>query len=119
MSNPVKHWRDTKNLNQHLSQKGKLLVWTKIFTAPSGFEYQAPYFAGLVQLENGGKVPAQIIDCTDEELKIGLKVISVVRRSRKPQAADIIEYGIKFKPFEITRKSTGLSPAQGKPASKK
>jgi|CXWK01.1.fsa_nt_gi uncharacterized OB-fold protein len=99
MSSPVKHWRDTKKLNQNLSQKGKLLVWTKIFTAPSGFEYQAPYFAGIIELENGTKVPSQIIDCEESDLKIGLKVISVVRRSRKPQAADIIEYGIKFKPL--------------------
>jgi uncharacterized protein len=99
MNNPAKHWRDTKKLNQNLSLKGKLLVWTKIFTAPLGFEYQAPYFAGIVELENGEKVPTQIIDCTDEELRIGLKVVSVIRRLRKPQAADIIEYGIKFKPL--------------------
>lgn len=98
MNNPAKHWRDTKNLNQNLSQKGKLLVWTKIHTAPSGFEYQAPYFAGIVELDQGKKVPSQIIDCNEEDLKPGLKVISVVRRSRKPQAVDIIEYGIKFKP---------------------
>lgn len=98
MNSPVKHWRDTKKINKHLSQKGKLLVWTKIFTAPSGFEYQAPYFAGIVELENGKRVPSQIVDCTEEDLKPNLKVISIIRRSRKPQAADVIEYGIKFKP---------------------
>ena len=99
MNNPAKHWRDTKKLSHHLSQKGKLLVWTKIFTAPSGFEYQAPYFVGIVELDQGKKVPTQIVDCNEEDLKPGLKVISVIRRSRKPQAADIIEYGIKFKPL--------------------
>lgn len=99
MSNPVKHWRDTKKLNQNLSKKGKLLVWTKIFTAPSGFEYQAPYIAGIVELENGEKIPTQIVDCIEENLKPGLKVISVIRRSRKPHAGDIIDYGIKFKPL--------------------
>lgn len=99
MSNAVKHWRDTKKLNLSLSQRGKLLVWTKIHTAPSGFEYQAPYIAGIVELESGKKVPSQIIDCNEEDLKPGLKVISTVRRSRKPQAADVIEYGIKFKPL--------------------
>lgn len=104
MSNPIKHWRDTKKLSLKLSQKGKLLVWTKIFTAPSGFEYQAPYFAGIVELENGQRIPTQIVDCSDEDLKIGLKVISVIRRSRKPQAADVIDYGIKFKPARDGRK---------------
>lgn len=99
MSNPVKHWRDTKKLNFSLSQKGRLLVWTKIFTAPSGFEYQAPYFAGIVQLGNGKKIATQIVDCTDSDLKPGLKVISVIRRSSKPHAADVIDYGIKFKPL--------------------
>jgi|SRR3989344_5668088 len=99
MSSPVKHWRDTKKLHLNLSQKGKLLVWTKINTPPSGFEYQAPYIAGIVELENGKKVPSQIVDCSEKDLKIGLKVTAVVRRLRKPQAADVIEYGIKFKPI--------------------
>ncbi len=98
MSSPVKHWRDTKKLSSNLLKKGKLLVWTKINTPPSGFEYQAPYIAGIVELENGKRMPAQIVDCTETELKPNLKVISVIRRLRKPQAADIIEYGIKFKP---------------------
>lgn len=111
MTSPIKSWRETKKLHLYLGKKGRLLVWTQIFNAPSGFEYQTPYFVGIVEFDpstGSGRVrmPVQIVDCSKSDLKPNLAVQAVIRRTKKPQAADVIEYGVKVKPFDV---------AQGKP----
>lgn len=101
-------WRLHKKLHKYLGRKGKLLVWTKISVPPSGFEDFIPYLSGIVEFENGEKLPVQIVDCTDEDLKPNLKVISVIRRGKKVKPEEVIEYVVKVKPFDS---------AQGRPAS--
>lgn len=98
MTSPVKSWRETKKLHHYLGKKGRLLVWTQIFNAPLGFEYQAPYFVGIVDF-NGERLPVQVVDCDENQLKPNLPVLAVIRRTKKPQAADVIEYGVKVKPI--------------------
>lgn len=98
MNSPVVNWRKTKQLNKHLNKKGKLLVWTKIYAAPAGFEHEAPYFSGIVEFEDGQKSAVQIVDVKEEDLKVGLEVISVVRKIGSQSQESIIDYGIKMKP---------------------
>lgn len=98
MSNPVKNWRDTKKLHSYLGKTGKLLVWTQVSTPPTGFEYQAPYFVGIIQLESKEKMPVQIVDCSGQDLKPNLKVRLVVRRLKKPGPNDVIDYAVKAVP---------------------
>lgn len=98
MNNPVKNWRDSKKIKNLIGQSAKLIVWTKVTTAPSGFEYQSPYFVGLVETVDGKKHPVQIVDCQESDLKVGRKLKLVVRRTNKPQANDVINYGIKAVP---------------------
>lgn len=99
MTSPVKSWRDTKKLSHFLGKRGKLLVWTQIFNAPLGFEYQAPYFVGIVEFDGKIRMPVQIVDCREDELQPNMEVITVIRRTKKPQASDVIEYGVKVKPI--------------------
>ena len=62
-----------------LSGKGKLAAFTSIFIAPTamieaGYGRDKPYLAGVVELEEGVKISAQILglDATKpEEVKIG------------------------------------------------
>ena len=62
-----------------LSGKGKLLAFTLIYIAPSamkaaGYDRKNPYCAGIVQLDEGPKMSAQIlgVDITHpEQIKIG------------------------------------------------
>ena len=98
MSTPVTIWRTHKSLHNYLSKTGKLLVWTKIFVAPVGFEHQTPYIVGIVQL-NDGKMPLQIVDCEEESLRINQKVKIVIRKIGKAKSEDVIEYGLKAKPI--------------------
>ena len=98
MSSPVQIWRSHKKLSAYLNQIGKLLVWTKIYVAPTGFEHQTPYIVGIVQFEDGQKLPVQVVDCEENTLKVNQKVITVIRKIGKAKSEDVIEYGLKVKP---------------------
>lgn len=97
MNSPVQIWRQHKKLHTYLNKVGKLVVWTKILVAPSGFEHQVPYLVGIVQLDNGDRLPLQIVDCEEKDLKENLKVITVIRKTGKVKSEDVIEYGLKTK----------------------
>lgn len=96
--NPAQIWRQHKTLNAYLNKVGRLIVWTKIFVAPSGFEHQTPYLVGIIQFEDQ-KLPLQIVDCNEEGLKINQKVKVVIRKIGKAKSEDVIEYGLKVKPI--------------------
>ncbi len=98
MSTPASIWRQHKTLHSYLNKVGKLLVWTKIFVAPSGFEHQTPYIVGIVRFENGEKMPLQIVSADEKALKVNMKVTVVIRKIGKAQSEDVIEYGLKAKP---------------------
>ena len=51
---------------------GKLLTYTIIHIAPTQFQSMAPYAMGIIQLENGSKLPG-MIKCVDlAQIKIGM-----------------------------------------------
>ena len=52
--------------------KGRLLTYTVIHIAPPQFQALAPYAVGIVQLENGLRLPGMIQGVTPEKLKVGL-----------------------------------------------
>jgi uncharacterized OB-fold protein len=54
--------------------KGKLLTYTVIHVAPAQFQTLAPYAVGIVQLQNGLKVPGMIQDIKPEKLKVGVEL---------------------------------------------
>jgi uncharacterized OB-fold protein len=55
-----------------LPTKGKLLTYTVIHVAPSQFQAMAPYAVGIIQLENGLKIPGMIKDAKMEQIKVGM-----------------------------------------------
>ena len=57
-----------------LPQKGKLLTYTVIHVAPTQFQGMAPYAVGIVQLENGVKMPGMIRGVAPEQIKIGMQL---------------------------------------------
>ena len=101
MSNPAEVWRNHKKLKTYLNKKGKLLVWTKISVPPMGFEDTVPYFSGIVKFENGEKLPVQIVDCEEKDLKPNLKIVTVIRKGKKVKPEEVIEYVVKVKPAPI------------------
>ncbi len=98
MNSPVTIWRDHKKLHNYLNKVGRLLAWTKILVPPLGFEHEAPYLVGIVEFSDE-KLPLQIVDCEEKDLKVNQKVITVIRKIGKAKSEDVIEYGVKVKPI--------------------
>lgn len=99
MNSPVQVWRNHKNLRNYLGKKAKLIAWTTIYVAPAGFEHQTPYTVGIAEFENKERMPVQIVDCKEEDLKLNQKVMVVIRKIGKVRSDEVIEYGIKVKPI--------------------
>lgn len=98
MNNLVTNWRLAKNIHTKVGKIGKVITWTKVYVAPSGFEADVPYYAGIVEFKNGERSAFQFVDF-DNEPTIGQIVITVVRRIGRIKPQEVIQYGIKVKPY--------------------
>ena len=81
-----------------LPQNGRLLSWTRISQVPEGYEEFAPLYVGLIELEDGNKVIAKLVDVV-EEPKEGQEVEAVLRRVRVDGQSGLIEYALCFRPL--------------------
>lgn len=99
MISPIKIWRRQKEIRKILGRKGKIVVWTKIYTPGSDFKKYAPYPVVLVELESKEKIYGQLVDYKDPDLKTGGEVISILRKVRSSTDEGVIAYGVKFKPL--------------------
>ena len=99
MQSPVKIWRNQKKITTLLGKTGRIISWTIVRTPPAQFMDQAPYGVVLVELEDGMRLTAQLVDWQPKQLKIGQRVTTVVRRVTQPNADGVIPYGIKVKPI--------------------
>jgi uncharacterized protein len=88
----------TEFKKMNLSGKGTLLTHTVIRTAPAGFEDLAPYAVGIVEMEEGCRLLAQITDCDPTELKTGDKMVTKFRRINEDGKTGMIMYAYKFVP---------------------
>lgn len=100
MNSPVKNWREIKKISQQLGRVGKVVTWTKVFVAPTGFEHEVPYLVAIVEFLDGQRTSVQVVDCLEEQIIEGMEVITVVRRIGKPSGEDVINYGIKVVPTQ-------------------
>ena len=81
-----------------LSGNGKLITFTQINNPPEAFEEMAPYCIGIVELEEGVRILAQITDAMLEDLSIGMPVKAVFRKLYARGEKGVIQYGVKFEP---------------------
>lgn len=82
-----------------LSGKGEIYSFTVLRQAPTGFEWAAPYPVALVRLVEGPLITAQLTDCAEADLQIGLPVEMVTRRLKDTGADGLMVYGYKFRPL--------------------
>ncbi len=82
-----------------LSRKGKIYTYTVVRTPPRGRENYGPYIIAIVELEDGARVTAEIVDCDPSEIDIGTEVEMVFRRIGEENEAGVIYYGYKFRPI--------------------
>ena len=57
-----------------LTGKGQLHTYTTIHIAPVAFQSMAPYTVGVVELEEGLRLPGMIRDVKPETIKVGMNL---------------------------------------------
>ncbi|MCX7996050.1 MAG: Zn-ribbon domain-containing OB-fold protein [candidate division WOR-3 bacterium] len=78
-----------------LSEEGKIVTYTTIRVAPEQFSTQVPYNIAIIELNDGVRLMAQVVDCKPEDMAIGKPVRMVFRKIQEEGAAGIICYGYK------------------------
>jgi len=81
-----------------LAQTGTVETFTVIHVAPSGFGDETPYAVGIIRLDDGVRLTAQIVDCDLHQLAIGERVRLEFRRLQQDGESGILCYGYKFVP---------------------
>jgi uncharacterized OB-fold protein len=59
---------------KEISQTGNLLTYTIIYVAPTQFQSISPYPVGIIQLEDGLKLPGMIKATALDQIKIGMQL---------------------------------------------
>lgn len=80
------------------SGRGELYSFTTLYQAPLGYEGGLPYAVGMIKLDKGPMVEAQLTDVNPQDLKIGQRVEMVTRKLRELGEEGLIVYGYKFRP---------------------
>lgn len=88
--------RDLKK--DKLAEAGKIVTYTVIRTPPHQFVDQAPYVVGIVELDDGVRLTAQIMDIAFEDMKVGQRVRVEFRKIFEEGESGILCYGYKFVP---------------------
>jgi uncharacterized OB-fold protein len=81
-----------------LSGKGKIVSFTQIHSGPEVFESKTPYCVAIIDLDEGARIEAQVMDCNYQALKIGMEVEAVFRKFYTSGEKGAIHYGTKFVP---------------------
>jgi uncharacterized OB-fold protein len=88
----------TKLEEYKLPERGKLTEYTVVYSAPKGYDAVVPYVVGIVELENGVRVVAQITDVDVNEVKEGMEVELTIRKLPEQLEGGMICYTYKFRP---------------------
>jgi uncharacterized protein len=81
-----------------LKDEGTLLTYTVIRVGPSQFVNQTPYAMGIVKLDDGVNILAQIVDLEPDQIQTGMKLKLEFRKIQQDGEAGILCYGYKCVP---------------------
>jgi uncharacterized OB-fold protein len=77
---------------------GEVYSYSTVYNAPEGYDENVPYTVGLVKLEEGPLVTAQLTDVEPQNVSVGMPVEMVTRKIRQEGDRGVIVYGYKFRP---------------------
>ena len=78
----------------------KVLTWTVIYASPSGYEEYKPLIIAMVELLGTGvRILTRLTDVDPEEVREGMLVEPVLRRTSEDGEAGIIRYALLFRPL--------------------
>lgn len=78
---------------------GTLYSYTTIYQAPDRFDQIVPYLVGLIDLEEGVRITAQLTDVLPKDVEIGMPLEMVIRQISEDGPKGPILYGYKFRPI--------------------
>jgi uncharacterized OB-fold protein len=76
---------------------GTVVTHTVIRSASEAFDHLTPYVLGIIELDEGPRLTAQII-CSPDEVSIGMRVKKVFRKIGSDGESGPLYYGTKFVP---------------------
>ncbi|OWT33485.1 transcriptional regulator [Methanobrevibacter sp. 87.7] len=79
------------------SGKGKIYTYSIVRSPSSDFKMEAPYAVAIIELEEGAKLTAQLVDTDIDNINIGDPVEMVFRKISEDGPDGVISYGYKFK----------------------
>ncbi len=77
---------------------GTVYTFAIVRQAPQDFKRQVPYVVAQVQLDEGPRLTAQIVNCEPSSVHIGMRVRACFRKITEYGHGGIIVYGYKFEP---------------------
>jgi uncharacterized OB-fold protein len=78
--------------------RGTLVSYSEVFQVPRGYTASVPYAVGLVRLDEGVTVLAQLTDVSPDAVKIGMRLEAVTRKIKADGEKGLLVYGYKFRP---------------------
>ena len=86
---------------EHFNMKpaGKVVTHTVIRTPAEEYSGEAPFCVGIIEMDDGARLTAQIADTPFDEVTIGMPVKLEFRRQYSEGEAGIIHYGHKAVPL--------------------
>ncbi|MCJ2512461.1 MAG: Zn-ribbon domain-containing OB-fold protein [Candidatus Thermoplasmatota archaeon] len=81
---------------------GKILSYSVVHDAPEDFEMQKPYIIAIIEMKDGVRLTAPIIDCDEPDIGIGMEVEATFRKLGEEGKAGVIHYGYKFRRMNRT-----------------
>ena len=82
-----------------LPRTGRLLSYTIVRSPPGDHRLDTPTLVGLVELDNGVRLVAELTDVLPEELPRVKRVEAVIRRVGEQGDTGVIAYAVKFRPL--------------------
>jgi uncharacterized OB-fold protein len=83
-----------------MQRTGKVITHTIIRVPPAPYKDQAPYVVAVVEMDDGPRITTQLVDCTEDKLKIGMPVRLEFRKINVDGHAGTIQYGYKAVPTD-------------------
>ena len=80
-----------------LASRGTLFSYTVVRVPPPGWPGPVPYILGQVELPEGPQVLAQVVDCEEAQLMIGMNV-ELTLRVVNPEDGDAAKSVYKWRP---------------------
>jgi uncharacterized OB-fold protein len=104
---PVCHRKSVGKIEPvKLRGTGKIYSMTEVHEGLEELVPQRPYVLAMIEMDEGPKVTAQIIDCDACDLQIGTPVRVTMRKLSEEGSSGVIHYGYKFIPVRDKEKKT-------------